>query len=88
MKNALVRQPYFLPQPCDWPPLLVSKPDTARLLSIGRSQVKELIDDGYLQLVGTNGFERVTMASILEYVDHLTTAKKKPATSRTTGPSF
>lgn len=71
MKNLAVRQPSFLPQPCDWPPLLVSKPDTARLLAIGRAQVIGLIADGALEVVNANGFERVTMRSILTYVDRL-----------------
>ncbi len=71
MNNLPVRQPSFLPQPCSLPPLLVSKPDTARLLALGRAQVIGLINDGVLEVVDVDGFERVTMRSILAYVDRL-----------------
>jgi hypothetical protein len=71
MKNLPVRQPSFLAQPCDLPPLLVSEPDTARLLSLGRSQVKWLISDGHLRVVEINGMRRVTLASIVAYVERL-----------------
>ncbi len=75
MKNLPVRQPSFLPQPCDWLPLLVSEPDTARLLNLGRSQVKWLIADGHLQVVEINGMRRITMGSILAFVDRLTSER-------------
>jgi hypothetical protein len=50
---------------------LVSEIDAARLLGIGRAQVKELIADRHLRLVDVNGLPRVTTASIVAYVDQL-----------------
>src|SRR5262249_4052985 len=58
MRSLQVPPPRFLAQPCTLPPLLVSEIDAARLLGIGRAQVKELIADRHLQLVDVNGLPR------------------------------
>ena len=71
MRNLPVPQPSFLAQPCTLSPLLVTESDAARLLGIGRAQVKGLIADRRLQLVDVNGQQRVTTQSIVIYVNQL-----------------
>ncbi len=86
MKHLPVRPPSWLPQPYVGPPLLLSKPDAARLLGIGRAQVRSLIADGRLQVVDIDGLERVTMRSIITYVEEL--INKRPAATGTAGESI
>jgi hypothetical protein len=71
MKSLPVPQPSFLAQPCPLPPLLVSEVDAARLLAIGRADIKLLVAEGDLQLVNVNGMRRITVGSIVGLVDQL-----------------
>jgi hypothetical protein len=69
--NVVLPQPSFLAQPCGLPPLLVTEIDAARLLGIGRAQVKLLIAERKLRVVDVNGLRRVTTESIVTYVKQL-----------------
>ena len=74
MRTLPVPQPSFLAQPCNLTPLLVTEIGAARLLSVGRCEIKELIADRRLKCVDVNGAPRVTTESIASYVKELVAA--------------
>lgn len=75
--------PSFLAQPSvrGLQPLLVTEIDGARLLGIGRAQMKGLIAEGEVVVVDVAGDRRVSVESIVNYVGRLTAAgsQKFPA---------
>ena len=68
-----VPQPSFLAQPSvrDLRPFLVTEIDGAKLLGIGRAQIKQLISEGEVDVVDVAGQRRITVVSILNYVVRL-----------------
>lgn len=75
--------PSFLAQPSvrGLQPLLVTEIDGARLLGIGRAQMKRLITEGEVVAVDVAGDRRLSVELIINYVGRLTTAgaQKFPA---------
>lgn len=59
------------PQPDEVVPLLVTIPEAAKRLSIGRTSVYKLIDAGELEVVHPAGTSRVVYDSIVTYVARL-----------------
>jgi hypothetical protein len=63
-------QPSFLLQPGvrELPPLLVTEGDAAKLLALGRAEIKQLVAEGVLCAVEIHGVRRLTVASLMQYV--------------------
>jgi len=79
-------------EPIDAPSvqLLLTIPDAARALSIGRSTFYELIADGTIEVVHIGRSARVPVAALADYVDRLRTADRGTtvrATTKWPGPS-
>ena len=51
-------------------PLLYSIPDAAKRLSVSRSTIYRLIDDGALLTISVRSRQRVTAKSLAKYVEH------------------
>lgn len=58
-------------EPAPLPPMLVSVEDAARLLSVGRTKIYELIGSGDLDGRKAGKSTRIVMASIHQYVENL-----------------
>jgi hypothetical protein len=82
MPNAKVPyQPSFLLQPGvrELPPLLVTEGDAAKLLALGRAEIKQLVAEGVLCAVEIHGVQRLTVASLVQYVADLMVERRSMA---------
>jgi excisionase family DNA binding protein len=55
----------------DQPRILITLPETARILGVGRSTVSRLVRQGALECVSIGSLRRVPLQSVHDFVDHL-----------------
>jgi excisionase family DNA binding protein len=55
----------------DQPRILITLPETARILGVGRSTVCRLVHQGALECVSIGSLRRVPLQSVHDFVDHL-----------------
>ena len=63
------KKPGFMVARMTDPPLLYSIPDAAKRLSVSRSTIYRLIDDGALLTISVRSRQRVTAKSLAKYVE-------------------
>lgn len=55
----------------DQPRILITLPETARILGVGRSTVSRLVRQGALECVSIGSLRRVPLQSVHDFVDQL-----------------
>jgi excisionase family DNA binding protein len=55
----------------DQPRILITLPETARILGVGRSTVSRLVRQGALECVSIGSLRRVPLRSVHDFVDQL-----------------